>query len=163
MAIAGDEVDPEMIEKPRRWDVKFIRDFMLVFGLVSSLFDYLTFGFLLLVVKAGEDEFRTGWFIESLLTELVILLVVRSRRPLGRSRPGRYLWVSTLLVAILTVALPFLPGAGRLFNFVPLSWSVILTLVVITLLYAAASEMAKHYFYQRIARQAVEDARGQRS
>ena len=163
MTIAGDEVDPEMIEQPRRWDVRFIRDFMVVFGLVSSLFDYLTFAFLLLVVRAGEDQFRTGWFVESLLTELVILLVVRTRRPLARSRPGRYLWLSTLLVAILTIALPYLPGVGRLFNFVPLSWPVMLALIGITLLYVLASEWAKHYFYRRIERRAVAAAGRQRS
>ncbi|MEY4168385.1 MAG: Magnesium-transporting ATPase, P-type 1, partial [Acidobacteriota bacterium] len=163
MTIASDDVDQEMIDQPRRWDVRFIRDFMVVFGLVSSIFDYLTFGFLLLVVKVGESEFRTGWFVESLLTELVILLVVRSRRPLGQSRPGRYLWLSTLLVAVLTILLPYLPGAGRLFNFVPLSWPVMLTLVVITLLYVVASEMAKRYFYRRIDLRSMAEAKVQRS
>ncbi len=152
MAIASDDVDHEMVDQPRRWDIGFIRNFMIVFGLVSSFFDYLTFGFLLLVIKVGEEEFRTGWFIESLLTELLILLVVRTRRPLSQSRPGFYLWLSTLLVAILTIALPYLPGVGRLFNFVPLSWPVMLMLVAITLLYVLASEIAKHLFYRWVDR-----------
>ncbi|MFM8392958.1 MAG: cation transporting ATPase C-terminal domain-containing protein, partial [Acidobacteriota bacterium] len=152
MAIATDEVDHEMVDQPRRWDVRFIRNFMIVFGLVSSFFDYLTFGILLLVVKVGEEQFRTGWFIESLLTELLILLVVRTRRPLSQSRPGFYLWLSTLLVSALTLALPYLPGVGRLFNFVPLSWPVMLMLVAITLLYVMASEVAKRLFYRWVDR-----------
>ena len=152
MAIASDDVDHEMVDQPRRWDIGFIRNFMIVFGLVSSFFDYLTFGFLLLVIKVGEEEFRTGWFIESLLTELLILLVVRTRRPLSQSRPGFYLWLSTLLVAILTIALPYLPGVGRLFDFVPLKWPVMLMLVAITLLYVLASEIAKHLFYRWVDR-----------
>lgn len=155
MAIATDDVDHEMVDQPRRWDVRFIRNFMIVFGLVSSFFDYLTFGILLLVVKVGEDEFRTGWFIESLLTELMILLVVRTRRPLSQSRPGFYIWLSTLLVSILTIALPYLPGVGRLFNFVPLSWPIMLILVAITLLYVVASEMAKRVFYRWVDRRSL--------
>lgn len=154
MAIATDRVDREMVDRPRRWDVTFIRNFMIVFGLVSSLFDYLTFGLLLLVVRVGEDEFRTGWFIESLLTELAILLVVRTRRRLGQSRPGFQLWLATLLVAILTILLPYLPGIAGLFNFVPLSWPVMLMLVGITLGYVIASELVKHWFYHWFDRRA---------
>ena len=163
MAIATDEVDHEMVDQPRRWDVVFIRNFMIVFGLVSSFFDYLTFGLLLLVVKVGEAEFRTGWFIESLLTELMILLVVRTRRPLSQSRPGFYLWLSTLLVSVLTIALPYLPGVGRLFNFVPLSWPVMLMLVAITLLYVIASEVAKRFFYRWVDRRSRRPGALQRS
>lgn len=163
MAIATDEVDHEMVDQPRRWDVVFIRNFMIVFGLVSSFFDYLTFGLLLLVVKVGEAEFRTGWFIESLLTELMILLVVRTRRRLSQSRPGFYLWLSTLLVSVLTIALPYLPGVGRLFNFVPLSWPVMLMLVAITLLYVIASEVAKRFFYRWVDRRSRRPGALQRS
>ncbi|MFN7623999.1 MAG: magnesium-translocating P-type ATPase [Acidobacteriota bacterium] len=163
MAIATDDVDHEMVDQPRRWDVRFIRNFMIVFGLVSSFFDYLTFGLLLLVVKVGEAEFRTGWFIESLLTELMILLVVRTRRPLSQSRPGFYLWLSTLLVSVLTIALPYLPGVGRLFNFVPLSWPVMLMLVAITLLYVIASEVAKRFFYRWVDRRSRRPGALQRS
>ena len=155
MTIATDSVDREMVEQPRRWDIRFIRNFMLVFGLISSLFDYLTFGVLLLVMKVGVDEFRTGWFVESLLTELMILLVVRTRRPLTQSRPGKYLWLCTVLVVALTLALPYLPGVGRLFNFVPLPASVMLILVGITLLYVVVSEVAKIYFYRFIDSRSV--------
>ncbi len=87
--IASDNVDPEWVEKPRRWNAKFIRDYMVLFGLVSSIFDFLTFATLLFVFHAAPEEFRTGWFVESLLTELVIALVVRTRHVFFRSRPGR--------------------------------------------------------------------------
>ena len=113
MTIATDEVDPEMVDRPRRWDVTYIRNFMIVFGLISSVFDFLTFGVLLCVLRASEDQFRTGWFIESLFTELFILLVVRTRRPLFKSKPGQWLWISTLLVGCsrLDPALPARSGS----------------------------------------------------
>ena len=149
MAIATDNVDHELVEEPRRWNVKFIRDFMIVFGLISSIFDYLTFGTLLLIVHAGEDLFRTGWFVESVYTELFILLVVRTRRSLFKSRPGRYLWISTLLVGTSTLLLPYLPSA-QLFNLVPIPPLTMLLLVTITLLYVLANEVAKRYFYRRV-------------
>ena len=81
MTIATDSVDREQVDRPRRWDIRFIRNFMLVFGLVSSVFDYLTFGALLYWLRATEREFQTGWFVESLMTELFIVLVIRTRRP----------------------------------------------------------------------------------
>jgi Mg2+-importing ATPase len=99
-------VDPEWVEKPRRWNTIFIRDYMVLFGLVSSIFDFLTFGVLLFLFRASPEEFRTGWFIESLLTELVIALVVRTRHVFFRSRPGKLLLVSTLIVVGITLVLP---------------------------------------------------------
>jgi P-type Mg2+ transporter len=149
ITIAGDSVDPEMVDKPHRWDVTFIRNFMIVFGLISSAFDYLTFGILLLVLRVGEDSFRTGWFIESLFTELFILLVVRTRRPLFKSRPGRWLWISTLLVGIAALVLPYLPDMGPIFGFVPLPPLMMILLLGITLLYVAVNEVAKQIFFRR--------------
>ncbi|HET9023154.1 MAG TPA: magnesium-translocating P-type ATPase, partial [Burkholderiaceae bacterium] len=109
MTIATDRVDREQVDRPRRWDIRFIRNFMLVFGLVSSLFDYLTFGALLYWLRATEREFQTGWFIESLMTELFIVLVMRTRRPFLHSRPGTLLFVATIVVAGTTVFLPYTP------------------------------------------------------
>jgi len=148
MTIAGDSVDRELVEKPRRWDIRYIRNFMIVFGLVSSVFDYLTFGVLILVIRATPEVFRTAWFIESLLTELVIALVVRTRRPFFRSRPGRWLLISTLAVTVITFALPYLPFSGYL-GFVPLPPWLLAVLVVITAGYVLASEFAKQQFYKR--------------
>lgn len=147
MTIAGDAVDPEWIERPQRWNLPFIRNFMILFGLVSSVFDYLTFGVLLLWLNAAPDEFRTGWFIESLLTELVIALVVRTRRPFFRSTPGRWLMISTLAVALITLVIPYLPFAN-LFGFVPLPPMLMVTLIGLTGLYVACAEIAKKFFYR---------------
>jgi Mg2+-importing ATPase len=149
MAIAGDSVDPELIERPRRWDVRFIRDFMVTFGLVSSAFDYLTFGTLLLLFHATTDQFRTGWFLQSVLTELLILLVIRTRRPFFKSRPGRYLLIAALIVVAVTLLLPYSPLSGLL-GFTPLPLPVLLVLGGIAVLYIASSEVAKRFFYQRV-------------
>src|SRR5512136_788448 len=118
MAIATDNVDPEMIESPRRWDIKFIRNFMLVFGLLSSVFDYLTFGVLLLVLKASPEQFRAGWFIESVISASLIVLVIRSRKPFFKSRPGLWLSISTAALFFATLIIPF-TFVGRLFHFTP--------------------------------------------
>ncbi len=81
MTIATDSVDDEMMAEPRRWDIRSIRNFMLVFGTLSSVFDYLTFGALLLVLRADKESFRTGWFLESVISASLVVLVIRSRRP----------------------------------------------------------------------------------
>jgi Mg2+-importing ATPase len=127
-----------------------IRNFMLLFGGISSVFDALTFAVLLLVLQVAPAEFRTAWFVESLLTELAILLVVRTQRPLFASRPAPALLWTTTAVAIAAVALPYVPIAQSVFSFVPLPPALMAALLLITLLYAAASEAAKHMFYQRV-------------
>ncbi|MBX9790368.1 MAG: magnesium-translocating P-type ATPase [Pirellulales bacterium] len=147
--IAGDNVDPEWVAGPRRWDNRFISRYMVLFGLVSSIFDFLTFGTLLFVFQATVEEFRTGWFIESLLTELVIALVVRTRRVCFRSRPGNLLLASTIIVIGVTLLLPYLPSHS-LFGFVPLPAPLMLVLIGLTVLYVLAAEMAKTYFYSRV-------------
>ena len=146
IGIAGDAVDPELIARPQRWNMRFIGRFMVEFGAVSSAFDLLTFGVLLVAFRAGPDLFRTGWFVESLLTELVIALVVRTRRPFFRSRPGRLLLWSTLALVVLTFALPYLPFIG-VFGFVPLPGVMLVTISAITALYVVATELAKSRFY----------------
>ena len=111
MTIATDSVDPELVEKPRRWDIRFIRKFMLVFGILSSVFDYLTFGVLLWLLQASPEQFRTGWFQESVISATLIVLVIRSRRPFFQSRPGKYLLAATLVIIGLTMLLPYTPLA----------------------------------------------------
>ena len=148
--IASDNVDPEWVAKPRRWDTAFIRDYMVLFGLVSSVFDFLTFGVLLWIFQAAPEEFRTGWFIESLLTELVIALVVRTRGPFWHSRPGNLLLGSTAIVIAVTLTLPYLPFSA-LFGFVPLPAPLMLAMIGLTLGYVMAAEVAKKYFYARAA------------
>jgi len=148
MTIATDSVDAELVQKPRRWDIGFIRRFMLTFGSLSSVFDVLTFGVLLLVLHAPVRLFRTGWFVESVVSASLIVLVLRSRRPFFRSRPGRYLVIATLAVVAATLALPFSPLAG-LFGFAPLPALLLVAIGVITAVYMLAAELAKHWFYNR--------------
>jgi Mg2+-importing ATPase len=147
--IASDNVDAEWVARPRRWNTVFIRDYMVLFGLVSSIFDFLTFGLLLFVFRASPEEFRTGWFIESLLTELVIALVVRTRGLFFRSRPGTLLLVSTLIVIGITIVLPFVPF-NFLFGFIPLPAPLMLTMLGLTALYMLVTEIAKKVFYSRM-------------
>lgn len=149
IAIASDNVDPEYIATPHRWDVKFIRNFMIVFGFVSSVFDFITFGLLLILVRAAEAEFQTGWFIESLLTELVVALIVRTRRSFYKSTPGRWLSITTLAVSILTIAIPYLPFSNVM-GFVPLPAWVTCLIVLVTLAYVIVTEGVKKAFYKRI-------------
>jgi Mg2+-importing ATPase len=146
VGLADDRVDPELVDRPRRWDIGFIGRFMLLFGLVSSAFDFVTFGVLRRSFNATPELFRTGWFIESLLTELVIALVVRTRRPFFRSRPGAVLLWSTVLLIAVTVAIPFAPYSSRL-GFVPVPGILLVSLSVITLGYVVVTEIVKHTFY----------------
>lgn len=148
MAIATDSVDHEWIERPRRWDIKFIRDFMLAFGAISSSFDFLTFGALLFLLHADAAQFRTGWFLESVVTELLIVPVIRTRRPFYQSRMGKPLLLSTVAVLLVTVWLPYLP-VNRWLGLTPLPLSFLLTFGVITLLYLFASEVTKKFVYRR--------------
>ena len=148
LAIATDNVDADQVRTPQRWDIAFVRRFMVTFGLVSSVFDFITFAFLLLAAGAAAGVFQTGWFVESLITELAIVLVVRTRKAFWRSRPSALLSWLTLVVGLLAVAIPFLPGADW-FGFVPLPLPVLGGLVAITLAYLAASEAMKHWFFAR--------------
>ncbi len=147
MTIATDRVDPEMVGRPRRWDIGFIRRFMIVFGLVSSIFDFLTFYVLLIVLDATEAQLRTGWFVESVVTSALIVLVVRTRRPFYRSLPGRPLMIATLGVLASTLVLPYSPAAPSL-GFVPLPPLLFLGLGPIVLGYVLAAEAAKAVFYR---------------
>jgi Mg2+-importing ATPase len=147
-AIAGDRVDAEWLARPRRWDTAFICNYMVLFGLLSSVFDLLTFAVLLYGFDASPDEFRTGWFLESLLTELVIALVVRTRRPFYRSRPATFLMVSTAVVILIALALPYL-SFSSVFGFVRLPGNLLLAMIALTLAYVAAVEVAKRWFYRR--------------
>jgi Mg2+-importing ATPase len=146
VGMADDSVDPEQVERPQRWSMAFIGRFMVSFGLLSSLFDLLTFWVLLGLFAAGVELFRTGWFVESLLTELAVALVVRTRRPFYRSRPGTLLLVSTIAVAGLALAVPYSPVAGLL-GFVVLPPAMLLVMTGITALYVLATELLKLRFH----------------
>jgi Mg2+-importing ATPase len=146
MAIATDNVDKEMVASPVRWDIKFIRRFMVVFGLISSVFDYATFGALLWILKASPEEFRTGWFIESVISASVIVLVIRTRKPFYKSWPSRYLSLGVLGVGVFAL---FAPGiVGRVFGFVSIPLEFYILLAGILGLYILFVEMAKRWFFK---------------
>jgi P-type Mg2+ transporter len=146
MTIASDHVDPEMIARPRRWDIKFIRKFMITFGFVSSLFDYMTFG-LLLLLEVPPEQFRTAWFLESVVSAASIVFVVRSSHAFFKTRPGNYLTAATLAIVAITISLPYTPIAP-LIGFVPLPLSLVALLLGIVSLYLGTAELAKHFFYK---------------
>ena len=145
MAVATDRLDPELVERPRRWDNRMIRNFTITFGLVSSVFDFLTFGVLLLLLHGDVEQFRTGWFLESVLSEIFVLLVIRTQRPFFRSPVGRALLVTSIAIAVASISLPYLPIGGS-FGLVPVSGPVLLVLLGVTAAYVATSEVAKHVF-----------------
>lgn len=147
VGIADDNVDAELIQRPRRWDTRFIGRYMIEFGLLSSVFDLLTFGALLWIFQASADEFRTAWFVESLLTELAIALVVRTRRPIFKSRPGSVLLAATLFLGVLTPVIPYMPFVSSL-GFVPIPGLLTAALIGITAAYVVAAETMKRWFYR---------------
>ncbi len=153
MTIAGDNVDAVFVQRPRRWDIGFIRRFMLIFGPLSSLFDYITFGALLWLLRANpgrEALFRTGWFVESVLSAALVVFALRTRLPLGRSRPSRAMLAVTAGVALAVLALPYSPLAGLL-GFQPLSPVFLAVIALIVAAYLGLAELVKRYFYRREA------------
>ena len=148
MTIATDRVDTESVERPQRWDMKFIRDFMLKFGLLSSVFDFLTFGVLFFILEASPELFRSGWFVESVVSAALVVLVIRTRGPFWRSRPSTALTLATLTVAAAAVALPYTP-LGNLFGFVPLPPLFLGLMGLIVLGYIGSAELLKQTFYRQ--------------
>ena len=149
MTIATDRVDNDMIDHPRRWDIQAIRQFMLTFGLVSSVFDYLTFGVLLFILHATQDQFRTGWFLESVISASLIVLVIRSRKLFFKSRPSKYLLMATLSILVVTLILPFTP-LGVILGFSPLPISFLVLIGITILFYMITAELAKMVFYKKV-------------
>lgn len=148
--ISTDSVDRELVDHPRRWNINFIRKFMLVFGALSSVFDFLTFGLLLLILHAGPTEFRTGWFIESVTSASLVVLIIRTKRPFFRSRPSRYLLAATLIVVAVSAILPY-TSLSKLFSFTTVPPVFLAALGVILVLYIVGAEVAKRLFYKRVA------------
>ena len=153
IGLAGDSVDPEQVDRPRRWNMRFIGRFMIAFGAISSAFDFLTFGILLFALRAAAPLFRTAWFVESLLTELLVALVVRTQRPFFRSRPGRLLLITTAAVTVLAFAVPYLPFSDLL-GFVHPSPMLMAIVACIAVSYVLVTELAKRPFYWAVSREA---------
>lgn len=155
LAIPSDRVDDDQLHAPAHWNIEFIRRFMLSFGPISSLFDFLTFGLMLGVLHAGVVEFRTGWFVESLATQTLIIFAIRTRRvPFLRSTPGLLLTAAALSVVAAGVALTISPLARNL-GFIPLPWQFFAALAGLTVAYLALVEMTKTWFYSEPIHPAV--------
>jgi Mg2+-importing ATPase len=150
IAIPTDQVDEEFVRRPHRWDIRFIRRFMTVIGPVSSVFDALTFLVLYFVLRAGEALFHTGWFVESLATQVLVIFVIRTRGNPFDSRPSRALALTSLAVVAAAISLPFTP-LGRALGFVappPLFFAVLIATIAT---YLTAVELVKRWFYRRVA------------
>ncbi|POH60038.1 magnesium-translocating P-type ATPase [Cryobacterium zongtaii] len=155
LAIPGDRVDKEQLRAPSHWDIAFIRRFMVLFGPLSSVFDFATFALMLFVFNAAPGEFRAGWFIESIATQTLIIFAIRTRRvPFFRSRPSTGLICASLAVVAIGVYLPLSPLAGVL-GFDPLPPVFFLTLVGLVVPYLVLVEIAKSWFFSRAAQQPV--------
>jgi Mg2+-importing ATPase len=149
MTIAADWVDDVMIAQPHKWNIKFIRSFMITFGIVSSIFDYLTFGALLLLLHADMTLFRSGWFVESVISASLIVLVVRTSRPFFRSKPSSRLLMATLAVVVVTLVLPYSP-LSSLIGVKPLPIMFMACLFMIIIGYVITAEVAKRVFYRYV-------------
>ena len=149
MTIATDSVDDDWISQPRRWNLNFIKKFMVVFGLISSIFDYLTFGVLLTLLHSNEAQFQTGWFLESVISASFVVLIVRTRNSVFKSRPSPYLLGATLLTMLVTIYLPYSPFA-HLFGFEPFSLVFFGAMIGMVILYGITAEIAKKIFYKYV-------------
>jgi len=143
ITIPSDHIDPAFVRKPQRWNLTLIKNFMLVIGPVSSLFDFATFYVLLRVLGFGEELFQTGWFVESLATQTLVLLVIRTAGRPWRNRPSGALLVTTLLVVTIGIALPYSPAASAL-GLAPLPARYFVFLAIAVSVYLVLVELVKH-------------------
>jgi P-type Mg2+ transporter len=148
LTIPTDNVDEELLARPEHWDIGFVRRFMIFFGPISSVYDFLTFAVMLLVFHAHAPLFRSGWFVESLATQSLVVFVIRTRRvPFFSSRPSKPLLATTLAVVLIGLVLPYSPLAHAL-GFRTLPWLFLLILVGMAATYLTLAEIGKAYFYR---------------
>lgn len=148
LMVASDNVDQEQLAKPGKWDLKFIRNYMVIFGIHSSLFDVITFLTLLYVLKVKESAFQTAWFIESILTELFVLFIIRTHKNFFKSKPGTYLFVLSVIGLVLTLVLPYSPLATEV-GLVPLPFLNLATMLLIVTLYIITADLLKVWFFKK--------------
>jgi Mg2+-importing ATPase len=147
VAISTDNVDQDGLAEAQRWSIADIRIFMIVFGLISTVFDLLTFGLLLYIFQATEPLFQTTWFVVSVLTELAVLLVLRTHQPAFTSTPSRTLAIATAIVACLALSMPYLDGLAAAFGFVALPLKMLVLIPAVVVAYVLTTEWAKIRFY----------------
>jgi P-type Mg2+ transporter len=152
ISIPSDNVDSALLHRPKRWQIAFIRQFMMIIGPISSIYDFLTFGVLLWVFHASTNAplFHTGWFVESLATQTLVVFVIRTAGNPLRSRPSRRLFLSVFAVVIITVILPYTPP-GSLLGFVPLPLSLLGAIAFLAGTYLLMVQVVKSWFYRRHA------------
>ena len=149
MTIPTDNVDEDLLARPAKWDIRMIRRFMAFFGPISSIYDFLTFAVMLRIFHAGPVLFRSGWFVESLTTQTLVIFVIRTRRvPFYRSRPSRPLLLATLACAALGVALPYIPPLAHLFGFQPLPLTFLAILAVMIATYLLLAQVGVGIFFK---------------
>jgi Mg2+-importing ATPase len=148
LVIPSDRVDPEALARPAQWDMSFIRRFMAVFGPVSSIFDFLTFWVMLSLLHASHVEFRSGWFVESIATQTLVIYVIRTRRiPFFKSKPSRLMMIVPTGAALVGAVLPY-TGLAHLLGFSPLPGVFFLILFAMVAIYLLLVELAKARFYR---------------
>jgi Mg2+-importing ATPase len=148
--IPMDSVDEDFIRRPRHWDMAFVRNFMLVLGPVSSVFDFLTFYVMLHVFRAQEQLFQTGWFVESLATQVLVIFIIRTRGAPWRSRASPLLALTSIGIVVIGTLLPITP-LGRQLGFVPPPAGFFLILAAMVVAYLAGAQAMKVWFYRRFA------------
>jgi len=148
VTIPTDNVDDAYIRAPQHWDIRLIRNFMVFIGPISSIYDFLTFYVLLNLLHAGESEFHTGWFVESLATQTLVLFVIRTSGNPFRSRPSRALTATTLAIVLLGVLIPYIPVSAKL-GFTPLPAIYFIFLAGATLTYLLLVEAGKRFLMRR--------------
>ncbi len=149
MTIPTDNVDEELLARPAQWDIGLIRRFMAFFGPISSVYDFLTFAIMLRVFHAGPSLFQSGWFVESLTTQTLVIFVIRTRRvPFFKSRPSRPLLIATLSCAALGVAIPYIPPVAHLLGFEPLPVSFLAVLAGMIITYLALAQLGVALFFK---------------
>ncbi len=149
MTIAADRVDDELVQRPRKWDIAFIKRFMVFFGVLSSVFDYVTFGVLLFVLDATPEMFRTGWFIESVASACLAVLLLRTKRPVVFSAPGKYLLMMTVAMVAFVLAFPYTPFS-RFMDVIPVPYRFLEALALILVAYMLLIEAGKILFYRKM-------------
>ena len=150
LSISTDRVDEEELQKPRNWNIGFIGRFTGFFGGISSIFDFVTMAFLFVAARNNVALFRTGWFIESTLSEILVTFAIRTNKRFYRSRPSMMLLVMSVMCGVLTVLLPFSP-LSEMFQFYPPDTPILLTILGILAAYFSAVELTKHFFHKRYA------------
>jgi Mg2+-importing ATPase len=149
MTIAADRVDGELLQRPRRWHLDVIARFMMIFGLLSAVFDLLLIGALLTAWGGNIALFRTAWFVESACSEIIVTFAIRTRLPWYRSRPSRWLLATSIGAGALAFLLPYSSVGSVYFGFTPLPAGVVALVVAILVAYFLSAEAAKHPFFRR--------------